>query len=221
MTTETMMTGADATQEGAPAPGQAENTAAGAGDGARQQQAAEGQNDSGQQQQASEGQNDGGQQQQASEGAPESYEFKAPEGVQLDSAVIGAFSEVAKELDLSETKAQKVLDRVAPVIAARQAEQLKAARREWAEAAAADKEFGGGKLAENLAVAKRALDAFATPALRTLLEASGLGNHPEVVRLFYRAGKAISEDDRLVTGQGGQSNRNDARLLYKASHMNP
>ncbi len=140
--------------------------------------------------------------------------------MQFDDAVVGAFSEVAKELNLTQDNAQKVLDKMAPVIAARQVEQLQAASAGWADAAKADKEFGGDKLAENLGVAKKAMDAFATEELRALLNESGLGNHPEVIRMFYRAGKAISEDS-FVSGQGGKSNQGDARRLYAASNMNP
>lgn len=154
-------------------------------------------------------------------GAPESYEFQAPEGVQFDDAVIGAFAEVAKELDLPQDRAQIVLDRMAPLLQSRQVERIEAARAEWKASSEADKEFGGEQLAENLGTAKKALDAFATPELRGLLNESGLGNHPEVIRLFYRVGKATSEDSKVVTGQGGQDNRNDARRLYAASNMNP
>lgn len=223
MTTETLMTEATTTTEGTTASEQAtQQPATGAGEGGQQQQqqATEGQGTQGQQ---AEGTNtEGGQQQQEKkpEGAPESYEFKAPDGVQFDDAVIGAFSEVAKELNLPQDQAQKVLDKMAPVIAARQDEQLQVARAEWAEAAKTDKEFGGEKLTENLGTAKKALDALATPELRTLLEESGLGNHPEVIRVFYRAGKAISED-RFVAGQAGKTNQGDARRLYAASNMNP
>ncbi|MFN3543729.1 MAG: hypothetical protein ACK4UX_02645 [Thiobacillus sp.] len=221
MTTETLMTEAATTTEGATASEQAnQQSATGAGEGGQQQQATEGQGTQGQQAEGTK--TEGGQQQQEKkpEGAPESYEFKAPEGTQFDDAVIGAFSEVAKELNLPQDQAQKVLDKMAPVIAARQAEQFQAARTEWAEAAKTDKEFGGDKLAENLGTAKKALDALATPELRTLLEESGLGNHPEVIRVFYRAGKAISED-RFVGGQAGKTNQGDARRLYAASNMNP
>lgn len=221
MTTETLMTEAATTTEGATASEQAtQQSATGAGEGGQQQQATEGQGTQGQQAEGTK--TEGGQQQQEKkpEGAPESYEFKAPEGTQFDDAVIGAFSEVAKELNLPQDQAQKVLDKMAPVIAARQAEQFQAARTEWAEAAKTDKEFGGEKLTENLGTAKKALDALATPELRTLLEESGLGNHPEVIRVFYRAGKAISED-RFVAGQAGKTNQGDARRLYAASNMNP
>lgn len=218
MTTETLMTEAATTTEGATASEQAtQQSATGAGEGGQQQQATEGQGTQGQQ---AEGTKTEGEQEKKPEGAPENYEFKAPEGMQFDDVVIGAFSEVAKDLNLPQDQAQKVLDKMAPVIAARQAEQFQAARTEWAEAAKTDKEFGGEKLTENLGTAKKALDALATPELRTLLEESGLGNHPEVIRVFYRAGKAISED-RFVAGQAGKTNQGDARRLYAASNMNP
>jgi len=184
---------------------------------ATQQQAAGDQAANGQQ---TEGAKTEGEAEKKPEGAPEKYEFKAEEGVTLDDQVIGAFSEVAKELNLSQDAAQKVLDKMAPVIASRQAEQIEAAQAAWTDSAKTDKEYGGDKLQENLAVAKQALDTFGTPELRTLLNESGLGNHPEVIRVFYRAGKAISQD-KFVSGAGGTTNQADARKLYAASNMNP
>lgn len=213
---ETLMTEAATTNEGADASEQASLTATGAEEGG-QQQATEGQEA---QDQAAEGTKTEGEQEKKPEGAPDSYEFKAPEGVTFDESVIGAFSEVAKELKLPQDQAQKVLDKMGPVLASRQSEQLATIRNDWAAAAKSDKEFGGEHLTENLGTAKKALDAFATPELRTLLEESGLGNHPEVIRMFYRTGKAISED-RFVSGQGGKSSQGDARRLYSASNMNP
>lgn len=151
-------------------------------------------------------------------GAPEQYDFKAPDGKQFDTAVIDAYSEVAKELNLSNDDAQKLLDKVAPVIQSRQEEQIAAVRSEWGTQSANDKEFGGDKLQENLGVAKKALDAFGTPELKALLTESGLGNHPELIRAFYRAGKAISED-KFVGGKPS-TQANDAKSLYPNSNMN-
>lgn len=137
-----------------------------------------------------------GEQEAAKEGAPEQYEeFKAPEGRQFDPDVINNFKEVAKELNLSQDAAQKMLDKMGPVVAERQLQQVEALRSQWAEQSTADKEFGGDKLNENLDVARKALDSFGTPELKSLLNESGLGNHPEFIRLLYRAGKAISEDN--------------------------
>ena len=153
-------------------------------------------------------------------GAPEAYSFTAPEGQVFDDSIIGAYSAVAKELNLPQEAAQKMLETMAPAIAARQAEQFEATKTQWAEDARADKEFGGDKLQENLGLALKARDAFATPELRTLLESTGLGNNPEVIRFFFRAGKAISED-RFIAGRNTATQPNDARSLYSASNMNP
>ena len=130
---------------------------------------------------------------------PTQYEFKAPDGRSFDSEVIKAYGDVAKELNLPQEAAQKMLDKIGPVLQDRQSQQLSEIRNSWVSDSRADKEFGGEKLQENLAVARKALDSFGTDELRALLNESGLENHPEVIRLLYRAGRAISSD-RYVSG---------------------
>lgn len=133
------------------------------------------------------------------------YEFKAPEGKEFDPEVIAEYSKVAKELNLSQESAQRVLDAMGPKLAERQTAQIEALRNGWADSSKTDKEFGGERLSENLSVAKKALDAFGTNELRALLNETGIGNHPEVIRFMFRAGKAISED-KFVSGS-----KNDAK----------
>lgn len=222
MTTESLMTNAATTTEGtasqaapaaAAAPAaQAAGDAAAAASAAPQQQAAEGQTAN----PAKSGEGDPPAGDQAKpQGAPEHYEFKLPDGVQLDDKGTTAFSEVARELNLTQEAAQKVLDKMGPVIAGRHAEALTQAKAQWVEAAQADKEFGGDQLSENLAVAKKALDTFGTPEFRTLLNESGLGNHPEMIRMMFRAGKAISEDKFVPAGSGNPKGAKDAaNALY-------
>ena len=77
------------------------------------------------------------------EGAPEKYEWAAPEGVTLDESIMGSLSEVAKELNLPQAAAQKLVDKIAPVMAQRQVEQFEALRTEWRQASSSDQEFGG------------------------------------------------------------------------------
>ena len=142
------------------------------------------------------------------EGAPEKYEFNskvadAPD--ELDPEVLTAFGEVAKELDLPQEAAQKVLDKVAPVMQARQAAVVEQVKLDWANESQADKEFGGESLNDNLEIAKSSLNAFGTDALKSLLQESGLGNHPEVIRFMYRAGKAISEDSYVGNSLGANA----------------
>jgi hypothetical protein len=138
------------------------------------------------------------------------YEFKLPEGVDLKGEALDELKATAKELGLTQEQAQRVADlgaKQAQGFAAQLVEQQKTMTAEWAEQTTTDKEIGGDKLPENLGVAKKALDTFGTPALKTLLNQSGLGNHPEVVRFFVKAGKAISEDGQLVTGAAAQTDR--------------
>lgn len=220
MTTETLMTDAANTNEGSAssqaAPAATEGTTP-AAEGAATQHATEGQTQTDAPKGEGEGKTDG--EQAAPAGAPEKYEFKAPEGQAFDNTVVEQFSEVAKELNLPQDAAQKILDKMAPAIQARQDEALQAVRTEWEATSKADKEFGGDKLAENLAVAKRAMDQFGTPELRELLNTTGLGNHPEIIRTFYRAGLAISEDG-FVSGNGSKVvAETPAQRMYP--NMNP
>ena len=160
-------------------------------------------------------------------GAPESYEFAKSDAYQVDNQVIDTFKEVAKDLNLSNKAAQQLVDKMAPQIAQRQIEQIQAVQQEWAATAKADQEFGGEKLAENLSVAKKALDMFGTPALSELLNQSGLGNHPEVIRMMYRAGKAISSDSYVGPSSGSGSAKSQpkdmagfANALYSNQQSN-
>lgn len=140
------------------------------------------------------------------------YEFKVPEGVKLDGEALDAVKATAKEFGLTAEQAQKVVDlgvKQAQAFQTQMAEHSKQVAEQWATDTKNDKEFGGDKLPENLATAKRALDTFGTPELKKLLNDSGLGNHPEIIRVFVKAGKAISEDGKLITGSAGNPARAD------------
>ncbi|MEQ0776177.1 protease [Paraburkholderia tropica] len=143
------------------------------------------------------------------------YDFNVPEGVKLEGPVFDELKTTAKELGLSNEQAQKVVDlgvKQAQSIQTQLVDAQKAQIAQWAETTQTDKELGGDALGENLAVAKKALDTFGTPELKKLLNESGLGNHPEIVRLFVKAGKAISEDGRLVTGAAGKQSRENTPI---------
>lgn len=222
MTTETLMTGSENTTQGnASSTDAVSQTTAGATpaevtQAASTQQATEGQTTEGAKAEGEKSEGD----KAAPTGAPEKYEFVAPEGKEFTPSVLEQFSEVAKELNMTQEAAQKVIDKIAPALAQKQVDAMEAARTAWADTSKSDKEFGGDKLNENMAVAKKALEQFGSPELRTLLNESGLGNHPEIIRMMYRAGKAISEDNFVMSGSGGKqqakSNADYANSLYPA-----
>ncbi|AHB70333.1 hypothetical protein P262_02767 [Cronobacter malonaticus] len=145
------------------------------------------------------------------EGAPEKYELTAGEGVELDAAAVKEFEPIARELNLSNEQAQKLVDvyasKILPLVNQQQLAAWQKQGEEWQEAIKADKEIGGDKLTSSISAAQRAIDQFGTPELKEYLEASGLGNNPALVRFCVQVGKAMSED-KMVSG-GHVSGGND------------
>ena len=169
------------------------------------------------------GQSVEGQTDAAGKDQPVEYtDFTVPEGVSLNAELLGEYKGIAKELGIAQEGAQKLVDlgvKLSSQILASQEAARVAEVSAWADAAKSDKEFGGDKLPENLAVARKALDAFATPELKAYLDKSGLGNHPELIRAFFKAGKLISED-RLIPGsvKPAGAGKSAASVLYGAGH---
>lgn len=153
---------------------------------------------------------------QKQEGAPEKYEFKPAEGQELDAAVLEQFEPIARELNLTNEQAQKMVDlygtKIMPMVQQQQVEAWQKTTEQWAADVKADKEIGGDNLTSNLSSAQRALAQFGTPELKEYLEGTGLGNHPELVKAFIKVGKAMSEDGMVTGKESGQ--RSAAEVLY-------
>lgn len=137
-------------------------------------------------------------------GAPEAYtDFTFAEGFDAQPEQVKAFTDVARELNLSQEQAQKLVS-MQTTFAQQQADAMQEMavkqRVAWTEATRADKEFGGAKIDESNAIGIMALNKFATPALRDYLHQTGLADHPEMFRFIYRVGKALGEDTHI---QGG------------------
>lgn len=144
------------------------------------------------------------------DGVPDEYKFEAPEGMDVNEESLTQFADTAKELKLSQAQYQSLIeyDLQRQVDAAKaMSDQYNNRVAEWANEAKADKIIGGETLDENLGLAKRAIETFGDDDLAQIMAAPsvdnpdglGLGNHPAMIRLFYRVGKSISESS-LVTG---------------------
>ena len=152
-------------------------------------------------------------------GAPEAYtDFAFADGLVADPELMGEFTPLATELNLSQEQAQKLVD-IASKMMLKQAtagqDAYKATTAGWTEASKSDKEFGGAKFDASIVMAQRALNSFATPELKEALNSTGLGNHPEMIRLMVRIGSAMKEDG-LVTGSTPTTTvvKSKAEILY-------
>jgi hypothetical protein len=145
----------------------------------------------------------------------EYQDFTMPEGIELDSEVLDEFKPFAQELKLDQDGAQKLVDmgsKLATKIHQAGIDNWQRQISDWADNARADKEIGGKDFDANLGVAKAAIDQFGTQELRDILDKSGLGNHPEVLRFAHRIGKAIGSDT-FVAGQH-KAARSTEQVLY-------
>lgn len=141
-------------------------------------------------------------------GAPEAYtDFTLPEGISMDADTLDAFKGLAKELNIPQEAAQKLVD-LQTKLATKQAEDLQSAviaqSQKWAAEVRNDPELGGENYDKSVASAIKVIQAFGDPALTELLNDSGLGNNPALFRFCHRISAAISEDKFVMPGS--QSN---------------
>jgi hypothetical protein len=154
---------------------------------------------------------------------PEAYELTAPEGFALDAKLIEDVTPIFKEAGLSNEAANKLMP-----AAVKFAESLKASgerqmldsiteqRAQWAREAKADPEIGGAKWDETVSMSAKALDALgeAGQPLKALLNDSGLGNHPAMIRAMSFFGRAIGEDTAIPSDGAGKDATPTAHKLY-------
>lgn len=139
---------------------------------------------------------------------PDTYEaYKLPEGVQVDEALLGEFNTVAKELGLTQAQAQKLVDLQAKTAAAGEAgraefleQALKAQSDKWVNEIKSDPELGGAKFDATVSTAVKAISTFFGDDFRQLLNDSGIGNNPALIRGMHKIGLAISEDKLVIPG---------------------
>ena len=65
--------------------------------------------------------------------------------------------------------------------------------RQWARQAQNDPEFGGVHFNDNLTLARQAVKRFGGPKLQRALDSSGMGNHPEIIRAFWKMGRYLAQ----------------------------
>lgn len=157
--------------------------------------------------------------------APEKYDLKKDEKSLLSDEQVARIAAFAKEQGLTNDKAQALLNRESQLIAEdRQVVQEQTAQRvgqmqeSWIATAKEDKEYGGVEFPANMERAKRVLTKYGTPEFVAILEdpkQGRFGNHPELIRIFNRIGKAMAEDQlEMPNAQGGKKEISVADKLY-------
>jgi hypothetical protein len=88
----------------------------------------------------------------------------------------------------------------------------------WQAATKADSEYGGQKWEASKAVIARGCNQLATPEAVKLIAEYRLNAHPEIVRMFYRAGKLAGEDQSpAATGLSSPAPGDGLLNMYRKS----
>lgn len=178
--------------------------------------------------------------QPAAGAAPEKYDLKVPDGSTVDAEFVNRTADTARALGLSNEAGQKLLDaQIAEIskatsvaIDTAKADQLKAMQpggaiwteqeAKWRGTALTDTEIGGSpeKLQASVDLASKVVNRFATEDAKTFFQNSGLGSHPELVRVFARIGRTMSEATLALPGtRATAATTEDERLAKRYPTM--
>lgn len=159
--------------------------------------------------------------------APETYEIQLDDGQALDSEALEVVEPILRELGLDNDQAnklakawpglqEKMAARFAAQVEETQVAELNRLSTEWEGQSIADTEIGGAPevMGPKMALAAKARDKFASPELRKLLTATRLGNHPEVLRLFWNVGRTVSESSFVRGDAAAQVAKADHEKIY-------
>lgn len=160
-------------------------------------------------------------------GSPEQFDYtevQLPEGMELDKEMLGKFEPLAKEFNLSNKSANKLMNLAVELVAKNtpNAENLaaqiqKAEADSYSQLLNTDKELNGYTQEEYdkyINVANKGVKSFATKGFLDLIKAKGLTNHPDFIKTFHSIGEqCINDTLPNVNKPAGKSER-QADILY-------
>lgn len=153
---------------------------------------------------------------------PEYYVFQfAPETV-VDTALIDEFKRFAFEQKMSLENARlmaKFYEKHVLGQSKKQSQEQAELLQSMQKACEEDSEFGGMNFYDNMRYAKAAVLRFDDGSLAKILNDTGFGSHPEVVRFMYRVGKALAEKE-MPLAKESTAEKSAAELFYPSMVKN-
>ena len=163
---------------------------------------------------------------------PPKYDaFTLPEGVTLDEGTVGKFTDILGSLEGGDhakfqEAGQKMVDlylseskATADKIAQHYETVWENTKTGWREETVKDPEIGGNRLQTSIDSALNFIRTHGGTAeqqaeLRGILDSSGLGNRLAIVRLFARAGQAMSEGKPLAAPKPVTQSKSKTATMY-------
>lgn len=144
---------------------------------------------------------------------PETYDPFTINDQQVDDYTQETFSQVSKDLGLSQNQAQSAIVRINDYLNNRVEQYAKS----WKEATLKDPEIGGTNFKQTQTYANKALTQFFNPQAIQILQGSGLLNHPDIIKGLRAIGQRASSDNPtgiLGSNGGNQKKENPLKSAY-------
>ena len=141
-------------------------------------------------------------------------ELTLPEALQGNDENFASFKKLAATLQLPTETVRKLVEWEASAttdMAKRTAQERADILQKWTDQT---KEMLGPEYQRELTRALQAADRFGGPELRELLEVTGLGSHPVVVKTFHQISQQISEDASVGGKLRNTTDKTFAEALY-------
>lgn len=146
------------------------------------------------------------------------YALTMPDGIEVDQALLDELSPEFKSMGLTQKQAQALADKFITAQNKKGEAQAQAWAKtinDWVDQAKADPEIGGVKWDGTVKNASGVVARFGTPGFKDYLNASGAGNHPEMIRFMAKVGAMIGEDRPAISENPGKKIAQDtAAILY-------
>lgn len=159
-------------------------------------------------------------------GSPETFDYSEitlPDGMKLDKEMVSKFDGIAKELNLSNSSANRLMNLAVELTGKNAAgisnlagEMQKAEAESYAQLLNTDKElnaFSESEYSQYLTTANLGIKAVATDGFTQLIKAKGLTNHPDFIKTFHKIGELCANDKLPDVNNPAVSDR-PADILY-------
>jgi hypothetical protein len=150
---------------------------------------------------------------------PDKYELNhsiLPDWVQYDEKMETVFKAMAHKVGLHPRQAQGLLDGYIEV----QAQRLNEYTKMTEEGVGKLKTEWGANFDKNISMATRAVKELGGDELKSILEETGLGNHPTLIKLFVKLGESMGEDTVVIGDASSEQGTRDAVQLKIESIRN-
>lgn len=161
-------------------------------------------------------------------GSPESYDYsevQLPENMTLDEEMLEKFNPIAKELNLSNKSANRLMNLAVELTQKNSAKFVEeitaqiqdAESKQYMQMLNTDEElnaYSDEEYSQYLSTANLGIKSVATQGFKDLLKAKGLTNHPEFIKTFHAIGKLCKNDSLPDVKNPVGSTQSAADILY-------